>query len=407
MASLLQLSAVGVQDTFLTSNPTTSFFTSAYHRHTPFSIEMREVSFSGATRLGARSVVEIPRVGDLVRRVFLKINTTKTGATKMPAEQMVKDVELFIGGQTIDKVPGTFFRVFDEAFRLADRKGSYMLIADCEHESVGSHVEMYLPLTFWFSNCDNAATALPLIQLAYHNVEIAVNWNESAPLGISNDFQATLMVEYIYLSAAERAKMAAAESTHIIYQIQRITQPIQFSTTRQLQTTVNLPFNHPVTSLFIVCTKDPVQAQGEFTASNRLVESMEVYGPLADIKLILNGMELQPARSGHYYRSMSNFLAAGRTPSVGVYAIHFCLQYTSLFGSVTQSTGHSNFSRIDNARLVVNTKRIVEGGTPSTITKPLQETVPSAADLKNIEIYAVNINFLKFKNGLCGLLFSS
>ena len=70
---LLQLAAVGSQDTYLTVDPEVSFFKMSYNRHTNFAIETIPAIFNGTSEFGQRVTCTIPRNGDLVTGMFLKV----------------------------------------------------------------------------------------------------------------------------------------------------------------------------------------------------------------------------------------------------------------------------------------------------------------------------------------------
>ena len=69
----IQLAAVGEQDIFLTANPETTYFVKRYKRHSQFAIQTLEVPFEQEAKFGGRVRAEIPRNGDLMREIYLKI----------------------------------------------------------------------------------------------------------------------------------------------------------------------------------------------------------------------------------------------------------------------------------------------------------------------------------------------
>lgn len=109
--------------------------------------------------------------------MFLEIKLKKkAGATKTwwPAEAMIKEVELEIGGQRIDRHTATWFRIFDELFRKDDDKAGYRRLVDFTAEEQASDAQIekrfYVPLVFFF--CRNPGLAIPLIALQYHEVKL-------------------------------------------------------------------------------------------------------------------------------------------------------------------------------------------------------------------------------------------
>ena len=69
---LMQLVAYGAQDVYLTGNPQITFFKVVYRRHTNFSMESIEQTFSGTADFGKRVTATVSRNGDLVHRMWLQ-----------------------------------------------------------------------------------------------------------------------------------------------------------------------------------------------------------------------------------------------------------------------------------------------------------------------------------------------
>ena len=97
---LMQLVAYGAQDIYLTGNPQITFFKVVYRRHTNFSMESIEQSFSGGTDANQSPVCTISRNGDLVYKMYLV--QTEEDDQSGSADGVIKTVELEIGGQRID-----------------------------------------------------------------------------------------------------------------------------------------------------------------------------------------------------------------------------------------------------------------------------------------------------------------
>ena len=160
----MQLVAYGAQDIYLTGSPQITFFKTIYRRHTNFAIESIEQTFNGTVGWGKKVSTTISRNGDLITDVFLEITLKKSGDTFYPAEALVSDIELEIGGQRIDKHYADWFRVFDSLFRKDAEAKQYRRLTDfVDGEAVGTVKRFYLPLIFFFSR--SPGLALPLIAL--------------------------------------------------------------------------------------------------------------------------------------------------------------------------------------------------------------------------------------------------
>ena len=73
--TLTQLAAKGAQDRNLTVQPEITFFKGVWKHHTNFAIEAIEQDFtSGEAKPGGTATAEIPRSGDLVTDIWVKIS---------------------------------------------------------------------------------------------------------------------------------------------------------------------------------------------------------------------------------------------------------------------------------------------------------------------------------------------
>lgn len=160
----MQLVAYGAQDVYLTGSPQITFFKTIYRRHTNFSVESIEQTFNGTVGWGRKISTTISRNGDLITDVILEVTLKKNGATFYPAEALIQDIELEIGGQRIDKHYADWFRIYDSLFRKNDEQNQYRRMTDfVDGEADGAVKRFYLPLIFFFNR--SPGMALPLIAL--------------------------------------------------------------------------------------------------------------------------------------------------------------------------------------------------------------------------------------------------
>ena len=234
---LMQLVAYGAQDIYLTGNPQITFFKVVYRRHTNFSMESIQQTFSGTADFGNDVTATISRNGDLVYRMYLEHamvfdqNTVNTGLCERYGDSLIKECEIEIGGQKIDKHTSMWNRVWSDltefnpsghfggsdaggpvtANTLAAGTGTlYQLMTGNGYglnteNTVGGSLDfcaggvvggvngftyttestldigrIYLPLNFWF--CRNPGLALPLIALQYHEVKIKMTFESKTNL---------------------------------------------------------------------------------------------------------------------------------------------------------------------------------------------------------------------------------
>lgn len=402
---LIQLVALGPQDVHLTSEPERTFFKQTYKRHTHFATEPIRQVVSGNPGFGSKVSCVFSRSGDLISNVVVEVVLQRgTGTTFYAAEQLLKSAELLVGGQRFDLLTNTWLRIYDEVYRPIDQREAYRQMTDFAHtaiEPVGSVKRFYVALPFWF--CNNPASALPLIALQYHDVELRLEFAKSVA-GVDATFapQVSVWCEYVFLEAQERQWFAQQAQEYMIEQVQTVSQSIAPLANAVKRETVELPFNHPVKFIAWVA-KPPDGTHGLFTsnyATGKGLQALEVYGPVSEAALTLNGKDRFVARPGSYFRLHHPFNVFGQAPSVGVYIYSFALNPRAWAPS-----GTLNFSRIEDARLQVYLKKAnLTDGTPAATE---DQTTTGALGLTTIEVYARCYNFIKFENGMAAILYAS
>ena len=242
---LMQLVAYGAQDIYLTGNPQITFFKVVYRRHTNFSMESIKQSFNGDPNFGATVSATISRNGDLIHRMYLEHSATFTHNTvsnninlnlvERYGDSLIKECEIEIGGQRIDKHTSMWNRVYSDLteFNPSGHFGASQYpnaTAQCSGNGTLSQLmkgngfglntgdydasantfgiaassqdttingftytnatntvapvinvnRIFLPLNFWFNR--NPGLSLPLIALQYHEVKINMTFEESRNL---------------------------------------------------------------------------------------------------------------------------------------------------------------------------------------------------------------------------------
>ena len=342
---LTQLVAIGAQDAYIVGNPEVSFFQSTYKRHTNFSQVTDRQLMQGNPSNNAMTSVRFERKGDLLSHVYLVANDG-TQSTIPTWRDAIDHIELYIGGQLIDSQTSDFCISATDVMATSFAK-SYL-------SSALNPNQYFYPLRFFF--CENWQSALPLVALQYHDVEIRIYWGTDIGEGYSYD----LMANYIYLDTVEREAMSKTGIDMLITQVQKMV-PSGTSFTQ------DLTFNHPIKYL----VSSDIHEDGLNTVSSK-------------VKLQLNGVDVSVEKYAHpnftfvplYYNApnASDFSSISYQP---VFIYPFCLDTSKL-----QPTGTLNFSRLDSARIVA--------------TETIQNTV-----------YAVNYNILRIEKGMGGLRYSN
>ena len=413
---LMQLVAYGAQDIYLTGNPQITFFKVVYRRHTNFSMEAIEQTFNGSVAIGNNVSATISRNGDLIHKMYVQLDLTCTENDPTNAHGAVRDTcvgtatlkncELEIGGQRIDKITNTWMQVWDELTNEqyrdtvlidttatttapAEMSEANMRYAPNSYQNmVGGHCytsahghTFTVPLPFWF--CRNPGLALPLIALQYHEVKLKVQFESSGNLSANATSidSAKLWVDYIYLDTDERRRFAQVSHEYLIEQLQYQTVTGAASGTEK---SIDLNFNHPVKELIWavpIADTNPT----EFENLDLIGHNADDAGGKGSVLLKLNGHDRFASRPMSYFtrtqpsQHHTNVPLASR---FGVYSF-------ALKPEEHQPSGTCNFSRIDNAEL-----------------KLKQESGNSHAS-QTINIFAVNYNVLRIMSGMGGLAYSN
>jgi len=256
----MQLVAYGAQDIYLTGNPQITFFKVVYRRHTNFSMESIKQTFNGSSTAvvaDQTATATISRNGDLVYNTYVTF-TTAAGDTS-GGSKLIKEVELEIGGQRIDRHYQEWNDVWNELSTVESKaiglKAMQLDIGGGGATGTGVGTA-HIPLNFWF--CRNPGLALPLIALQYHEVKLKFTWG--APGGTPSP---DLWCDYIYLDTDERRRFAQVSHEYLIEQVQR-----EEKVGAAASTTHKLNFNHPV---------------------KELIWTYQAANTMSDIKLQLNG----------------------------------------------------------------------------------------------------------------------
>ena len=344
---IAQLVAVGAQDVHLVGQPEVSFFRSTYKRHTNFSQTVERQVIQGNVSNNGMSTVRFERKGDMLNYVYLMpIKSDGTQSNIVPDwTTAISKVEVLVGGQVIDDQDS--FYSTQIAPTLSATSSSKSVAGNLYG---GSANERFYPLRFAF--CENWQTALPLIALQYHDIELRITWGSNA-----TEYKWEVYANYAYLDTQEREMFAATPQNMLITQVQKAV-----ASGNRIQ---ELSFNHPVKYL----------AASNTTAVNICTDTNKV-------KLQINGTDVSDFKFGNpnftsvplYYHTTNG----NSTPGAKLFTYPFCLETGKL-----QPTGTLNFSRLDSARIISDT----------------------AVNTDNI--YAVNYNVLRIENGMGGLLYSN
>ena len=403
----MQLVAYGAQDVYLTGNPKVTFFQAVYKRHTNFAMENIEQTVNGTAANNGRVSVTIARNGDLIADMYVELTANAALDVKdldaWAAERAIKDVELSIGGQRIDKHYQKWWRLYAELYLDESKKLSYGKMTSASKAGT-----VFLPLIFFFNR--NPGLALPLIALQYH--EVRLDFDLASDFG-DNFTSFKVWGNYIYLDTEERRRFAQKGHEYLIEQVQHTGSDslAAAGSTKQIR----LSYNHPVKEL-VWCTEASSNVVGDLngiwnfsdtsvTVSSNVAAIADSNvavapgaagapllfgltefdesksGPLSSFKLVLNGQDRFKEQDGKYFNTVQAYNHHSGSPMPGIYSYSFALKPEE-----HQPTGTCNFSRIDNAQVAIKTR-------------------PNAGT--SLHMFATNYNVLRIQSGMGGLAFSN
>ena len=199
-SGVIQLASYGIQDMYFIYNPTVTFFKTIYKRHTNFVIESIPQKFNTKADFGSRVTCTIAKIGDLIAKIYLVVNLPPIGKfndiqnesgignsnisccawVNKIGFQLIKKIELEIGGITIDRHYSDWFNIDHEiTTNLSKRIGLNKMIGNIKElvnfTSSKQGYLLYIPLIFWFNRYPNLA--LPLISSYNSDIKINIEFN--------------------------------------------------------------------------------------------------------------------------------------------------------------------------------------------------------------------------------------
>lgn len=192
---LIQLSAFGTQDIYLSGNPQITFFKVVYRRHTNFSTEVIPQYFTHQPDFGKRVTCILSREGDLIRKMHLVVSLpkippfkdrnnnidviTKFAWTRRIGFALIKRIEIEIDGELIDRQYGDWLNIWNELAGIKNEQKNKMLgeVKELtEYTNGKKSYQLFIPLQFWF--CRAAGLALPIVGLQYNHIKVNLEINE-------------------------------------------------------------------------------------------------------------------------------------------------------------------------------------------------------------------------------------
>lgn len=396
--ALFQMVTLGYEDVHLIGNPQITFWKHVYKKHTHFAIEhiSQEAHWNYPN-----AEYTISRNADLIHKCYLRIivppliqpengdaDENYISYINKFGHAFIESVTLKIGGKVIDTQTGEFIDIWNELTLGAAKQDVYSTMIGSYEENIELKKQYtsrvyYIPLLFFF--CNHPGSALPLVALGNHVVEINFKFkqfDDLIQLGSSvthyaddqnTHFIIDLFVDYIYLDNDERLLMAQTMHEMLITQVKKIDHTMNNDESTRIPLSL---FSHPVKEIIWVAKE-----VDEYDKPLKLLKYHTHDEIMQHATLVLDD-EIRINRESAYYRYIQPFQHHTRIPNDYIYVYSFSLKPEN----ESQPSGTCNFSRLQYPYLKVINK--------NTLNKRIQYT-----------IYALNWNILHIQGGQAGVVF--
>jgi hypothetical protein len=394
---LLQLVAVGSQDTYLTGNPQITFFRTVYRQYCPFGMETFEMSkFEnieyGSLDLGKECCVKVVSVEgtDLLRGAWLEVDITNAGANHVYGlgNALIKSVALEFNGTIIEEHTGGWLNTYGEMFQNNGKRRAWdTMVGNCVPGNLPK--KLFVPLRFFF--CTNNGTALQLCSMAQTPVKLKFHFATREELMLAPEAEVNIKLwgDYVYIGDDEKKRFLSEEQYILIEHLQIQEAPIVSNENNRIK----LEFANTIKCLYFTvpdqtCTSMPIH----MTANDK--------SPEPTFRLTMNGQDRMQEKGLDFFlrympykyhannsrEAMPIDMAAGESAYKHVYNQHIYMYSFALKADEYQPSGTANFGRIDMTQMRFNNL--------PTMTK------------NNMTIYAHGYNVLKVSGGVATMLYN-
>jgi hypothetical protein len=255
MAGRASLTFLGQEDIVLSSDPQITYFKEKYEGSSHFASRVDKVQFeNGHLILGTESYIELPRSGDLITEMYLKIQTPTSLQTmaveESVATQLISHVEIYIGSELIERIYGEFLAL---KWDIQVPQGKQSTLTNLIGKGVtvaASNYTVPLPFSMLEKGIPLCAFKEPVTFRIITKPSITFT---TPPTIITEPVIAFLHVEYTYISQKEVDYIRSTPQLHLVEQIQLSEYfcPAGINSVR-----CNLDFSNIVKELYFVIQND-------------------------------------------------------------------------------------------------------------------------------------------------------
>lgn len=458
----MSLLAVGAQDQFIHVGPEMSYFKQVYRKCTNFSMESMRMTFMTKPVLeSTRSTYtcRVSRVGDLLQQIYFSFelpdiysdDDVRFRWVSNIANYMLYSYSVRIDTQLIDQRWGEWNDVWNELTMNQEKKYAFDRMSGNVEEFVNPKAfrpmvivknnrlyyeyypsatptqpsirkkRLFCPLDFWFSK--NPSLALPLVAMAYQNVEVTLEFrsidelyqvydqvsglymspskfrgyphNQGKDVSIRRfmafdgngpstvDLNAYLECNFYFLDEAERRSIAASNTDFLIERVYRTEKGGVLA-----QNTIDLVIANPVKEVIWITRRSDASDYNEWANLTAVYPANPNFPILASAKMLWNGMERMEEKPAAYYQLLQPYQHHTSSPREGIYCYSFAVYPEKL-----QPSGSFNASMISKIQLYVTTESYAN-------------VDPSPSEYE-VVIYTVYYNVFRVMSGSGGIVFQS
>lgn len=263
---------------------------------------------------------------------------------------MIDYIDVFIGGEKIDRQTGEWLDVW---YELSGNKHQIVVY----DTMIGNVPELYefnnkikpkycllIPFQFWF--CRNYGSSIPYIGLEFCDVSFEIKlkrlidccYTENPDVVPDINIYYNLYVDYVYLDACERKLFAQCKHEYLV----DITEYTCISDICEKNFSFNLEIWNPCKELIWIFRKDNKEYW------NYGITECGKINPMLSARMDFNGYTRIPLLDGNYFNYLQPYVHHRNAPRDGINVYSF-----SLKPEEQQPTGHCNFTRITSPKFHV------------------------------------------------------
>jgi hypothetical protein len=377
MAARASLTFLGQEDIVLSADPQVTYFKEKYEGSSLFASRVDKIQFeNNSLTLGSENYIQLPRSGDIITEMYLKIATPQSlklvDVDESIATRMISYIELYIGSELIERIHGEFLSMKWDIEIPQGKQAALSGLIGKTLTVAQSNYTVPMPFSILEKGIPICAFKEPV---TFRIVTNPSSLYTTPPVNIADPVPAYLHVEYTYLGQKEVEYIRTTPQVHLVEQIQlsQFFCPVGAKTVK-----CNLGFSNIVKELYFVIQNDSAVGYDFLASKNPNVEQ------ISSLELLFNSTDRIATDVGTplFLRVIQGLEFHTRVPNYYFYLYSFSLDPEARIPS-----GGVNLSRIQNQILILN--------------------LNPSLDNRNIRVYAVNYNFLEIKDGSATILFSN